>query len=902
MSTLTTLPTSLLLLCLWLLPAHAEPSDTAGGEPFKPEAIRQQMRWKLEATGNDLGTPLPLEPLLASTPEALEQRVRREAAEAPERYAATLHRTVEALIVRGDEPSRQCARTLLEALVALHSEEDYRAVVTSHGIEFAGHTRRVESGSKVYEPTPPNPQRPRVLRIRALAYEQAALFLLTGDRHAAEKGRDLLLRFAEVVPSWPLYDRHNRPHAQNEKAYLLDGTANGIWSVWHPLDLRESLPLLRAYDILRPTLAPADREKIETRLFVHQKELNDRIPRHRNLYTNLQGYRLPAQILFGRVLERPTYVHEAVRYLDELLRYSYTADGFWKEVTPGYHRQISTRLIGQCPLAAEGYSDPPGYTDPVDGTRFDQLDLHQQLAPTFARMEAALDALAMPDGSYASLNDAWPKKDRVPPGREGAAAKPALLGIAGVAKLGMGEMSVFLTFHGYRIHHQDAPLNLLWFAGGREVFSETGYQALPDSGSSRVWNSISASHNTVTVDESMDQRSPARLPESLLVPEEGTPAANERELVAALPAATSHATQGRLLVWHARNPKAQAMEAERERAYPGVASRYRRTLVLLGKGGGDGILVDIFRIRGGRTHDFALRGGLDEAYTMSFDAALEPASGVLYEFVQLRQRASVKPPLRATVEYADGYRVRSWLSALTGTAGAETSLLVGEAPAIRRLGTAPFSFLRHQLRAADGALETCYVWVHESGREATLRSVKTHAEGGNLIITLERDDREDILLSGEEDASLFAQSGLSFTGRLALASRTGSTWSGTVFSGGPLKHEGSILATASPALAGVVEATQQRRAGAGEDSLRIRLEEGASLAGLRPYLVHIDFGEHQRFSIPVTAARETPEGLLLNLAHPPGFEMKAGRAVMTHSPGWAYAGVPTVRIECESAK
>ncbi len=878
------------------------PSPTQERQTLTSAAIRKQMQWKLEQTHWDFGTPLPLEPFLSATPEELDRLVGAEEPAKAERHRIALHRTVEALILQGDDLSRKRAVEILNKLVEIHDPGDFQSIVTIHGLEFAGFQRRQESGDKVYEVTPPNPQRPAVLNIRELAYEHAALYLLTGSPEPAARARDILLRFAEVAGSWPLYDRQNRPHDQDESAYLKNGTANGWWGVWHPLDLMASRSLLRAYDMIRPTLQPEEKKMIEENFFVHQKELNDRFSRHRELYTNLQGYRLPSLILFGRVLNRPAYVHEAVTYLRELLHYSYTVDGFWKEVTPGYHRQITSRLIGGCSLVTHDYSDPPGYLDAVDGTRFDRLDLQKRFGVEFERMKKGLQVLAMPDGTYVSLRDSWPKKDKVDPGETSPPDAPGLLGVGGVAKLGARGMVAFLSFGGRRGHDQDDALSLVWFAGGREVFSETGYQALPGSGSSRKWHTISASHNTVTVNEHMDLLAPERLPDELSVPVADTPEAEGKALTGMLPAAAQYANQGRLLVWHAESDTVQAMEAEREAAYPGVTSLFRRTLVMIPEGDGDGILVDIFRIRGGKTHDYSIRGGLDEPYIMKFNAALQPAEGTLYQYVQLRESAEIRPPLLATARYPDGYEVRSRLGGVFGSPGARLRLLTGDGPAIRRLGTAPFSYVRHERTGADTGegLESCYVWVHEAGREGKIRSVKAEADGGKVVVTLEREDRTDLVFSGENDESRFAVGGWTFTGRLAMASTTPAGPDGTVFSGGQLEKNGSVMAAASPSLTGSVIATTRRDGGADSDSLLVKLEGDASIEGLRPRLVHIDFGTFIRFSIPVEKATREGDAVRLKLAHSPGFDLADGKATMSHSPGWAYSAIPTLRIDCET--
>ncbi len=891
------------LVGLWLLtgclPMPSPARDSAPGveagheDPSAP--VLQQMRWKLENTDWDFGVAFPVEKMLEASPQELDQLVTTQVRGnmGGDSHRRKLHRSVEALLLDGRKTARERAIGILRKLVAIHAPGDINAIVTTHGIEFSGVFRRTESGSKVYEVTEPNAQRQTVLNVQDLAFEHAALYLLTGERREADAARAILLRFAEVMKEWPLYDRDNAPHSQDDLRYLAHSAANGLWSVWSPLDLRESLTLLRAYDIIRPALSVAERTAIEEGIFAHQKELIDRYPRHRQLYDNLQGYRLPALILFGRVLERPDYVHEAVAYVRDLLRYSFTADGFWREVTPGYHRQVAVRLLGTVPLALKGYSDPAGYTYDKDGSRFDQLAGRELFEPAFSQMEKGLNVLAMPDRTYLAIHDSWPKRDRVAPEVDDAILdQPGLLGVAGVAKLGSKGMAVFMEFGGTRGHDQDSPLNLAWFAGGREVFSETGYQAIPESGSSREWHTLSASHLTVTVNEQMNLRAADRLPESLRVAREGSPEAEGREIVAVHPTAAEYANQGELLVWRADSDLAQGMEAERERAYPGVTSLYRRAVVMIPEGNGDGTVVEIFRVRGGQTHDYALRGGLDEPYTMTFDAALRPASGTLYKYITLKQSARILPPLLATTQYEDRYQVHSVLALVSGSPGAELDLLAGEGPAIRRPGLAPFSMIRHRLDAARGELESGYVWVHEAGCEKTIRSVRAQADDGKIVVIIERDGRTDLVFSSEKDDGRFSIDGWTFTGRLAYARQTASGMLGTVFSGGPLERAGDRVAEAAPSRDGVLLATTRGPT----DSLLVKLK-GDLPQSWTPRLVHVDFGQHIRFSIPVEKALKEGDSLRLVLAHAPGFDLQDSKAIMTHAPGWTYFGLPTVRVD-----
>lgn len=933
--------------------AQLPPSDTSTA--WTSKRIQDQMRWKLENTDPEFGSPLSLTILLNAPSEKLDQLVSEadfsstDPAQAKKKRTS-LHRSVEALVLQENETATKQATEILNKLIELNAPEDISSIVTTHGVEFTGFTRRVESGNKVFEASAPNPQPQSVFNIRELTYEYAALFLLTGKPEYAANARDILLRFAEVAPSWPLYDRKNKPHPQSDERALLSGTINGLWGAWHPLDLRESLSLLRAYDIIRPTLTLEEKENIEKNFFIHQKALNDSMSRHQRIYSNLQGYRLSPLILFALVLERPDYVHEAVNYIHNLLRYSYTPDGFWKEFTPGYHQQITSRLMGSCALLTKGYSDPAGYIYEPDGTRFDNLDLHERFAVQFERMKTALQVLSMPDGTLLSLNDSWPKKDKATPSASLRLDSPGLLSVAGIAKLGTEKMVAFLQFDGIRGHDHDDPLNLVWFAGGREVFGETGYQALPDSGSTREWHSIAASHNTVIVNENMKQRDSNRLPPRLnvfkgeskndfpflagadslvrrpsreqifdprarqeaLSPPGSSSAQSrmefnyrdkEKPIVAAQPAAAQFANQGRLLIWDTPENATQAMEAEQEMAYPDITSLYRRTVVMIPTGNEDGILVDIFRIRGGGIHDFALRGGLDEPYTIEFDIPLQPASGELYKYVQLKKSAKVHPPLVATMRYPDGYEVRSRLSALFGTPVGELTLLTGEAPAIRRMGTAPFSFIRHQVpeqhrdfSELNNSLESCFVWVHEASRHGfSIQKVVVKRDNDNLVIYIRSKAREDWVFSALEPDSTIYSHNFRFKGKLASATTVDGKTTGRIHSGTLLKKEGHTIAEKAVSLSVPILKTLRKEAGDATDSVVFALPEGVSLH--KYTLAHLDLGDVIRYSIPVTAIHSENQQVRIDLSHTPGFVIQGDSITMTNFPGWKFKGKVLLSLE-----
>lgn len=887
-----------------------------GTNAWDPTPILSQMRWKLDEQDYDSGESQNPQIWLSASPEVLKKQV-AESQELRTRPGSTLQGTVAYLLSKNDEKSRQTAISMLREQIALTPPGDLDEIISDHGVEYIGVLTPHESGNVKFEVTGPNPQRMRVLNARDLAAEYALLYLATGDRQMAEKSKDILLRFAKVMPTWPRYDRDNKARLQSDESAFHEGGPNGLWSEWFPLDLAHSLPLLRAYDILRPLLSPEEKASVEA-AFVHHKDFIDRFEGGwpwKN-YNNLTPIHLVFLFRFAQVLEKPEWVHQMVSYWDEMLYYVYTPDGFWSELTPDYDQGVTTRLMGTLPKITKGYSDPANYHDATTGKRFDNLDLNKLAETRFKQMRRGFGVLAMPDGKIVVLNDAWPGTgtrtlEADSPVKPGA---PGLLGAAGLAKLGSKGMSAFLKFSGTRGHeHQDA-LNLIWFAAGREVFGETGYQALPGSDSSRWWHTIAASHNTVAVNEMSHFQN--ELPQFQIkgpqVPNPGTdgmyhsnppisPNPSEK-VVAALPKAARYRNQGRLLIWDATSPEAQAMEAEQQNAYPGLTSLFRRTIVMVPLETGEGYLIDIFRIKGGKTHDYFLRGGLDWPYEMKFDVKLEDVNKTLYKYINITKEAQITPPLLAKILFENGPSITSHLADAFGSP-AKLDLFVGDAPAIRRLGHATFSILRRSAINPEEPMESCFVWVHEaSAGDPKIKGVHATSNGMNIAVTVQMENRTDLVLSGDSDNSTFAQEGLDFTGKLAFVSKEGSDWKqAKVFSGGDLTHKGikgkdSLLAAGKPVLTGEVLQTASVDQGGTDNSMTIHLDKvpGDTL----PQLAHIDFGDIIRLSIPIEKFIPGEDNTAkVILAHSPGFRLQDGRSIMTHYPGWAIKEKTTVRLE-----
>lgn len=165
-----------------------------------------------------------------------------------------------------------------------------------------------------------------------------------------------------------------------------------------------------------------------------------------------------------------------------------------------------------------------------------------------------------------------------------ADGKPDLLGGLGHGLLGMGKgkdaLEVSLTWSpGYGHIHYDG-LALLVFAQGKELLSDLGYTHTR----AREWTIQSASHNLVVVDH-----------------------ANQT---------ASKDTLGKLRYYHVTDG-VQMMSVDNPQVYPDLTETYRRTVALVKLEEGNGYVVDVFRVKGGRQHDYFLHGSADDPQTLT---------------------------------------------------------------------------------------------------------------------------------------------------------------------------------------------------------------------------------------------------------------------------------------------
>ncbi|MDP6779768.1 MAG: heparinase II/III family protein, partial [Candidatus Latescibacteria bacterium] len=491
----------------------------------------------------------------------------------------------------------------------------------------------------------------------------------TGDESFAARAILVLDRIAELYPHYPVIQngpRRIRFQDSQEPPYPWD---SGKWGYFHdeiPRDLIltydmvydspsfDSLSTDRGYDV---------RARIENDWFRPTYVALTMQDRHVN---NVIGYDVRSAALLGRVLGEPRYVHWAFGWMRECVEAGFFVDGMWHE-SPAYH-QMTVGGLESAFASVVGYTDPTGYVDPVDGTRFDDLDPEKEI-PFWARCRNAPHRIDFPNGCTSTVHDTHPHQRR---GQPSESTRSVILPAYGHASLGRGsdENQMQAQFHfsgGYGHSHRDN-LNLTLWAHGREILPDLGYTWTQ----LRYWTSCTLGHNTVVVDR-QDQ--------------------------------LATESDGDLIWFFPDVAGVSVVEADGRRGYRDIESmaRYRRMVVLVPVSERDAYVVDLFRVTGGSTHDWALHGDADEDTEAACSVPLgEPRANMLesgeewveptiegavfnpYGLLRDMRSGSATDAFHVDFAYADrrdqGVRVH-----LLGCDPG--SVWLGNSPSVRRMGT-----------------------------------------------------------------------------------------------------------------------------------------------------------------------------------------------------------------------
>ncbi len=410
----------------------------------------------------------------------------------------------------------------------------------------------------------------------------------------------LMLRFAQVYPLYALHlDQPGRPkflEPANQPPPYRRGYMTAKWDWTGSLDV--PLNLVLAYALIRnePALGEAGRLLHDLR---PQRTIEERFFRASATFSQNQAEELAEQavqvdrglLAVGRLLADANMLTEARRRLDALAEKGFFFDGLWRGGDAPTHARVLGLLDGWIGPLLSGGSGPEATPKSLSGRA------GADLLP-IVRLAKAAGATARLEGAKGEIQRvAWP-----PVAGASAATGPALLGGAGLARLGVGQgddaLEIELRGMGSFGPTRSRRQALRVAVGGRTVLGDLDDSPPRDDG----WDRASASHNTVIINE-LNQRETPR------VMREPAPGGN--------------------FAFFAADPDFQVVTLDDPWAYPRTTTPggYRQTVVVCSDAR-TRYAVSIFEARGGTQHDqiFHAIPALDGAWQTSVPLTPGPKS------------------------------------------------------------------------------------------------------------------------------------------------------------------------------------------------------------------------------------------------------------------------------------
>jgi hypothetical protein len=665
------------------------------------------------------------------------------------------------------------------------------------------------------------------------------LYALTGQPDYARRVAVVLDAFAEAYRHYPVMQNGPRRYVFKEQK-LHWSWDSGRWNFFHneiPIAILPAYDLVYdspVFDELSKQRGYDVREKIE-RDFI--KAAAEGAIARKDEVSNVSGYDIRSAALAGRIINDPPLVHWAYAEMIKHVEEGFYRDGMWKEGTPSYHAMTIGGLRYSFD-AVRGYSDPPGYKDPATGKRLDNVQPEADL-PAWGRCQTAGEIVGLPNGISSCIHDTHPYERRGKP-REASAC--TILPGLGHVSLGRGrgtdQILAQLHFSGGYGHQHNDNLNLTLWAKERELLPDVGYTWTQ----MRYWAASALGHNLVVVDR-QDQ--------------------------------TTSGTGGNLLLYvpadalHPDGLGISAVEASQERGYARIKGLdlYRRLLVLVPVSAQDAYVVDLFRVRGGKLHDWTLNGDADRDSVAACsvplagsrkwlleegeawkEPTLEGERHNAYGMVRDVQSGACDGDLELRMTGADdpARGLRTWLR--TGPCEA----LLGRGPSVRRMGQGTqgdmrkaYDFWMPKLlvrRSGEDPLTSLFAAVHEPFAGATfIKSVQrlklTPDDGLAAALQIEHGGGTDTIISaapGGEDTEYRTETGVSLQGRLGVVRlNAGKLVGAWLIEGTSLRGANWQITTPTTAFAGDLADATRQADGAQEDAFvtTAALPAGAVLAG-----------------------------------------------------------------------
>ena len=359
-------------------------------------------------------------------------------------------------------------------------------------------------------------------------YDAAMIYYKDTDAIAGKVAVWYLDRFAEDFPYWvPENDFNGKgPH----------GNGNGMWTSWYHRDPEIFVHLFLAYDLLRKvddTLVNAHSSVSTVETFLQHVINQDGNYNNAGVYWrdyifNQSGWKGPALVACGRVMESPELVHRGIWNIMVNLYAQHSTEGLHAE-SWNFKRTSPTRVYYAPPLVGTSYANnkfwlefmdgyvDPGYITPIEDI-FDGSGLNG--SNTYWGGNSITNALDWEDiiGRFVTRNTAaltvgWGLPDSsVPVFNEGkyfgtassyqcsppSASRLAGFKGRGILAYGTGtsQTQLQIGFHPKGSHGHEDALHIIWYAKGEQMLGGTSYQDCV-----RKWNNSVYNHNTVVVDD-----------------------------------------------------------------------------------------------------------------------------------------------------------------------------------------------------------------------------------------------------------------------------------------------------------------------------------------------------------------------------------------------------------------
>ncbi len=347
----------------------------------------------------------------------------------------------------------------------------------------------------------------------------------------------------------------------------------GFWSRWFYMDLPYVAGVAEAYAQIRKTDALVKffnetGRNLEAEILDLIEEAIDFVFSYGIQNSNMDFVIWEGLIRIGKALCRPDYIHMALERIKIFVKDNYLFDGFWKEVTLSYHNQITQGLLKTLRLLQK-YSDPKGYTYPGNGKRIDNFEF-ADMYPILRDAENMRRILQFPNGKHIAVQDT---RASVAENPERGLHASIYLPAAKIAKI--TEKSKENNIQCVLINqpklghvHWDS-LNLSLYAYGLEMLPDLGYTHTYN----RSWAKSTLGHNTVIVDgQDSDKNKNGGSMSGFII---------DTEFV-------------------------QIIRATDDRCYLQTEIYDREVLMVQKSGDAQCYIIDLFRVKGGNRHEYAL--------------------------------------------------------------------------------------------------------------------------------------------------------------------------------------------------------------------------------------------------------------------------------------------------------